>query len=451
MVVEAGPGLAGVLDAADIEAFFSAGHHLSGRPVVAIYTADGGSVRAGSFLYVEEDVETLVGGNHRMDWVATFPVREIYDLPGHHVGIPWSKGDIVIGHGVRLGRGSRVLSGLTIGDGAAVSPSSVVTRDVPPYTLVAGNPAREVGRRFDARIVQRLSQTLWWDWPDDLIVWRLDRLTRGRAHMLVPQLIGDTAKRRPEGVRRAAVHLMRERAHRLDDVDSSAAATWARRLRRGAARFEVVEGPVTEDGGVSGAPAAPNPPLTAPDGPAGGTQVPKRGPLGVPMGHGSYGWPIVQGPVERVTIGNYCSIAPESTVVVESGPVAGGVMGGAAVEGADDLISSLAWPTRPGGPEVHIGSDVWIGRKARILPGVTIGDGAVVAAYSVVTRDVRPFAVVAGDPAREVKRRFDDANGRGTAADSVVGMVRGCRAGPGAGSLLRRRRRFYRPLRLRRP
>jgi virginiamycin A acetyltransferase len=58
---------------------------------------------------------------------------------------------------------------------------------------------------------------------------------------------------------------------------------------------------------------------------------------------------------------------------------------------------------------VTIGSDVWIGKGVSVLPGITIADGAVVAADTVVTRDVRPFAVVAGNPGKEVKRRFDDA------------------------------------------
>lgn len=57
---------------------------------------------------------------------------------------------------------------------------------------------------------------------------------------------------------------------------------------------------------------------------------------------------------------------------------------------------------------IEIGSDVWIGRGARVMLGVTIGDGAVVAAYSVVTRDVRPYAIVGGLPANERKRRFTD-------------------------------------------
>jgi virginiamycin A acetyltransferase len=56
--------------------------------------------------------------------------------------------------------------------------------------------------------------------------------------------------------------------------------------------------------------------------------------------------------------------------------------------------------------DIVIGNDVWIGREARVLSGIIIGDGAVIAGYSVVTRDVRPYAIVAGNPAREIRRPF---------------------------------------------
>jgi acetyltransferase-like isoleucine patch superfamily enzyme len=65
-------------------------------------------------------------------------------------------------------------------------------------------------------------------------------------------------------------------------------------------------------------------------------------------------------------------------------------------------------PHRDNRDHVTVGSDVWIGKGVSVLPGVTIADGAVIAADSVVTKDVRPFAVIAGNPGREVKRRFDD-------------------------------------------
>lgn len=331
---------------------FFAGRHLWGLPQVHLYTLEH-AVRAGHFLWVEPDVEMMVGGNHRIDWVTTFPVRQVYDLPGE--GCAWSKGDLVIGHGVRLGRGAKVLSGVTIGDGARVEPRSVVVRDVRPYSVVAGNPARQVALRFDTDTTARLVGTSWWDWHDDMTVWRLDRLTGGRAHELVPQLGRDGPRQRRASARRAVSHLLRGVAHRLDVPETRTA--WR------PAEVSTPPDPIMD------------PPIA---GVHGSTVRPGLPPPTVPMGRGSYGWPTVHGPVDRLVIGNYCSLAPDSMIVVD-----------------------------PGG--VRLGSDVWVGRGASILPGVSISDGAVIAAYSVVTADVRPFAVVAGDPAREVKRRFDDS------------------------------------------
>ena len=354
--------------------FFTAGRHLRGYPIVPVFSAIDGA-RAGRYLWVEPGVELMIGGNHRLDWVTTFPVREVYQLPGARRGVPWSKGNVVIGNGVRLQRGAKVLSGVTIGDGARVAPYSVVVRDVRPYSVVAGNPAREVGFRFDTDTVDRLASTPWWDWRDDMTVWRLDRLTHDQAHVLAPQLGRAGPKRRPAALRRLAAHMLRGLAHLLDVEDP----------------------PVTRVSSESEPVAPPGDrPLEEDSVDAGGA------PLTVPMGRGSYGFPTVHGPVDRVTIGNYCSIAFESVLVVEGGDFPPPSRRRATIR----RIESSETPGSV--PEVRLGNDVWVGRGACILPGVTVGDGAAIGAYAVVSEDVRPYAVVAGNPGREVKRRFDD-------------------------------------------
>jgi acetyltransferase-like isoleucine patch superfamily enzyme len=112
-------------------------------------------------------------------------------------------------------------------------------------------------------------------------------------------------------------------------------------------------------------------------------------------------------PPTKVTIGNYASIAHGVEIIAG---------GGHPLQRVSLFPFRAAWhlpgayadghPTSRG--DVEIGSDVWIGRKARILSGVRIGHGAVVAAYSVVARDVQPYAIVAGNPAQEIRRRFSD-------------------------------------------
>ena len=79
----------------------------------------------------------------------------------------WNAGDVTLGNDVWIGSGATILSGVTIGDGAVVAAKAVVTRDVRPYSVVAGNPAREVKRRFDEATSERVRAMAWWDWPED--------------------------------------------------------------------------------------------------------------------------------------------------------------------------------------------------------------------------------------------------------------------------------------------
>ncbi len=80
-----------------------------------------------------------------------------------------SRGDTVVGHDVWIGYGALILPGVTIGPGAVVAAASVVTADVPPYAIVAGNPARVVRRRFEDEDVARLLRAAWWHWPVALV------------------------------------------------------------------------------------------------------------------------------------------------------------------------------------------------------------------------------------------------------------------------------------------
>jgi acetyltransferase-like isoleucine patch superfamily enzyme len=129
------------------------------------------SVHIGSFVSIGVDVVLQDGGSHRTDWVTTFPLRAALGLPGAYAdGHPRSKGDTVIGNDVWIGRGARVLSGVNIGDGAVVAAYSVVTRDVAPYTIVGGNPAREIRKRFSDGQIADLRAIAWWDWPMERII-----------------------------------------------------------------------------------------------------------------------------------------------------------------------------------------------------------------------------------------------------------------------------------------
>lgn len=123
----------------------------------------------GAFCSVAAHVTVLLGGEHRPDWVTTYPFNEVLPEARHITGHPHSRGDVVIGNDVWIGRGAMILSGVTIGDGAVVGARALVRKDVPPYGIVAGNPAQLVRKRFSDDLVDRLLAVAWWNWPDERI------------------------------------------------------------------------------------------------------------------------------------------------------------------------------------------------------------------------------------------------------------------------------------------
>jgi acetyltransferase-like isoleucine patch superfamily enzyme len=147
-------------------------------PNVVKYTGDTGRVIIGNFASVAPDADFYVGGLHRTEWVSQYGLRAMLALPGaHEDGFTHGRGDIVVGSDTWVTNGVTVMSGVTIGDGAVVGTKAVVAKDVRPYAVVVGNPAREIRRRFSDEQVDALLRIRWWDWPTEKVKEHVELLT----------------------------------------------------------------------------------------------------------------------------------------------------------------------------------------------------------------------------------------------------------------------------------
>lgn len=135
------------------------------------YTSPQNRLKIGKFCSIGGGVHFYLGGNHSTDSVSTYPFYCLLsDFPKvRDVPVKFSKGSITVGNDVWFGNGCTILSGVTIGDGAVIGLGSVVTKDVPPYAIVAGNPAQVKRFRFDDDIIASLLRIRWWDWPIERI------------------------------------------------------------------------------------------------------------------------------------------------------------------------------------------------------------------------------------------------------------------------------------------
>ncbi len=127
----------------------------------------------GKFVQIAHGVRFITSSaNHAMNGFSTYPFanfRMTSQTTSEEIVAMFeaskSRGDMVIGNDVWIGLDATIMPGVTIGDGAIIGAKSVVTHDVEPYTIVAGNPARMVKKRFDGETIKRLLKIQWWNWP----------------------------------------------------------------------------------------------------------------------------------------------------------------------------------------------------------------------------------------------------------------------------------------------
>lgn len=134
---------------------------------------EGASLKIGAFCSIASNVTIFLGGNHRSDWISTYPFGHIYEeelgaekIPGH----PSTNGNVNIGSDVWIGSGVTIMSGINIGDGSIIAANSTVIKNVAPYEITGGNPAKFIKYRFEDQIISKLLHIKWWELPIEDII-----------------------------------------------------------------------------------------------------------------------------------------------------------------------------------------------------------------------------------------------------------------------------------------
>ncbi|KAI9133012.1 Vat family streptogramin A O-acetyltransferase [Acaryochloris sp. CCMEE 5410] len=150
------------------------------RNVLYHFPFVGDKLIIGKFCALSRGIRFIMNGaNHKMSGFSTFPF-EIFGKDWQRITpqgneYPY-KGDTIIGHDVWIGYEAVIMPGIKIGDGAIVAAQSVVTKDVPPYTIVGGNPATVIRQRFPDSVVQALLGIAWWNWDIETITANLEKI-----------------------------------------------------------------------------------------------------------------------------------------------------------------------------------------------------------------------------------------------------------------------------------
>jgi acetyltransferase-like isoleucine patch superfamily enzyme len=138
------------------------------------YSFDESRVDIGNFCSIAKDVTFNTEVNHNYKTVSTYPFYEKWGIGKDNY---YYKDKITIGNDVWIGMGATIMSGVKIGDGAVIAAHSVVTKDVEPYAIMGGNPAKIIKYRFDKKTINKLLKIKWWDFDDDKIKENIDWIT----------------------------------------------------------------------------------------------------------------------------------------------------------------------------------------------------------------------------------------------------------------------------------
>lgn len=139
----------------------------------------------GKFCQIASGVRFIMNGsNHSMSGVSSYPFKIFGQSWGSACLDVVNKGDTVVGNDVWIGNSATIMPGITIGHGAIIGTNALVTKDVEPYSIVGGNPAKLIRKRFDDETIHFLLSLAWWDWPVDMITTYVNSITTGDLHAL---------------------------------------------------------------------------------------------------------------------------------------------------------------------------------------------------------------------------------------------------------------------------
>lgn len=158
--------------------YIQIGNFTYGNPKILSWN-EGSYLKIGKYCSIADNVTIFMGGEHRVDWVTTYPFSAINQKFSNLKGHPKTKGDIVIGNDVWIGANATIMSGVIIGDGAVIAAGSLVVKDVQPYAIVGGNPAYPIRFRFSEDIIEKLIKISWWDFEQE------------KVESLIPFLLSD--------------------------------------------------------------------------------------------------------------------------------------------------------------------------------------------------------------------------------------------------------------------
>lgn len=151
------------------------------KNVLYLFEFMGDKLCIGKFCQIATGVRFIMNGsNHAMGGISTYPFKVFGgDWAEKDPMMVVNKGDTIIGNDVWIGNNATIMQGIQIGDGAIIGTNSLITKNVSPYTVVGGNPAKEIRKRFDEETIEFLLKLKWWDWSVERITAHLDLITSG--------------------------------------------------------------------------------------------------------------------------------------------------------------------------------------------------------------------------------------------------------------------------------